>query len=187
MLTPGRLDSAFRIYWDAMDRCRRGAAYWSLLHVTMCLPDICAALQSDDGETTPALYKAWCDQHLSDPALSSAERYRMRCRVLHQGRASIGHPGRYTGFSFAQPTPNGQTVHMRLDDSTLILDVGRLSDEVKAGVERWIRHVEASPTLPEALNTERNLPSLVQVRQFTMAALPVSVSIATPIVVTRSS
>jgi hypothetical protein len=34
MLTRGALYKTFQMYWDDMDRCRSGDAYWSLLHVT---------------------------------------------------------------------------------------------------------------------------------------------------------
>ena len=34
MLKPGQLDEVFQLYWDDMERCRTGNAYWSLLHVT---------------------------------------------------------------------------------------------------------------------------------------------------------
>lgn len=149
-----------------MERCRKGGAFWSLLHVTVCLPDICAAVQSNNGETSGALYAAWCDQYLVDPMLFGVERYRMRCKVLHQGRASTGQPGRYTGFSFGQPAANGQVDHRRVRGSTLILNVGSLSNEVRAGGQAWIVRLEAFPSSAEALNTKANLPSLVRVRQF---------------------
>jgi hypothetical protein len=75
MLTPGELDNVFQMYWDDMERCRTGRAYWSLLHVTVCLPDICAALESVDGRTLGRLYIAWCDTYLSDALLTAEERY----------------------------------------------------------------------------------------------------------------
>lgn len=187
MLKPGLLGQAFAIYWDDMERCRAGGAYWSLLHVTVCLPDICAALQSDNGDTRPALYKAWCNDHLPDPMLSGAERYRMRCTVLHQGRASTGQPGRYTGFAFTQPASTGQVYHRRVDGKTLALDVGLLAQEVRSGVDRWIGHVEARPTSREATNVERNLPSLVRVRQFVVPVTPGTVSISIPTIINRTS
>jgi hypothetical protein len=181
------LGDAFKIYRDDMDRCRAGVAYWSLLHVTVCLPDICAALQSDDGESHKPDYIAWCEQYLPDPMLSGAERYRMRCTVLHQGRASTGQPGRYTGFSFAQPATTGQVDHRRVDGKTLVLDVGRLAQEVMIGVDRWIRHVEGRPTSREATNVERNLESLVRVRQFELPVMPGLVSISMPTIINRTS
>lgn len=165
MLTPGTLQTAFKMYWDDMDRCRNAKAYWSLLHVTVCLPDICAALESSNGETDKSRYARWCNQYLPGPYLSGEERYGIRCKVLHQGRASTDKPGgRYVGFSFGQPSATGITDHMRVEGTTLNLDVGSLAQEVRFGVGLWIQHLEASLDGAEASNTEGNLQSLVQVR-----------------------
>lgn len=167
-----------------MDLCRNSGAYWSLLHVTVCLPDICAALESSDGETIQLRYVSWCDRYLTDPLLSGSERYRMRCKVLHQGRASLDQPaGRYFGFSFGQPSTTGAVDHRRVDGTTLNLDVGMLAQDVKAGVARWIQQLEEKPSSPEAVNAFHNLPSLVQVRQLSFP-LPVSSSSGAPIFVT---
>src|SRR5207253_11225355 len=117
------------------------------------LPDICAALQSLKGETTGPLYTAWCDQYLTNPNLTGSERWQMRCKVLHQGRASIP-SGRYDGFSFAQPAITGQVDHMRLDGKTLVLDVGKMAEEMNDTVRRWIQHLESNPSAAEAANTD---------------------------------
>lgn len=171
MLAPGTLHAAFTTYWSDMDRCRNAGAYWALLHVTVCLPDICAALESADGETTGSRYVAWCERYLPDPLLSGAERYRMRCKVLHQGRATTDQPAcRYVGFSFGQPAATGEVDHRRVDGLALNLDVGLLADEMKQSVTRWIRYLESNLGGPEALNVVRNLPSLVQVRQLAFPA-----------------
>ncbi len=163
MLQKGSLGPVFQTYWADVDRCRRAKAYWSLLHVLVCLPDICAALQSENGETTGKRYTAWCDQYLGDPMLTGAERYRMRCKVLHQGRASTDQAGRYAAFAFGQPAQTGQVDHMRVDAGTLHLDVGELTDEMRRAVEKWIITLEAQPTSAEAVNVATNLPSLVRV------------------------
>ena len=187
MLTSRLLDPAFRIYWDEMDLCRPVRAYWALLHVTVCLPDICAALQSADSETKGGLYVAWCDQYLVDPVLSGSERWQMRCKVLHQGRASIAAQGRYDGFSFVQPAANGQVDHKRLEGTTLVLDVGMLAGEMRAGVEQWIKHLEMHPSSVEAANAQRNLASLIQVRQFPLPPIPGVPLPVTPTIINRSS
>ncbi len=180
MLTPGQLHAAFNMYWNDMDRCSTAGAYWSLLHVTVCLPDICAALESSDGETKPSRYVRWCDKYLPDPLLSGAERYRMRCKVLHQGRAGTDQPaGRYIGFSFGQPSAGGAVDHRRVDGTTLNLDVGTLAQDAKDGVARWIQQLETNLGSPEALNTFRNLQSLVQVRQLPFP-LPMSSDLGGP-------
>ena len=187
MLTCGELSQAFDVYWNDIDLCRKCSAYWSLLHVTVCLPDICAALQSNDGETDGKRYIAWCEQYLPDQKLSGAERYRMRCKVLHQGRTSADQPGRYDGFSFAQPSETGQTDHRRIEGKTFVLDVGMLSEEIRLAVRQWISHLEADPTSSESLNVERNLPTLVRVRRFLLPTPGAVEPTAPPTVINRSS
>jgi hypothetical protein len=189
-----QLNEAFKLYWKDMDLCRSAGAYWSLLHVTVCLPDICAALQSDDGKATPSSrYKDWCKQYLHNAMLDEVERYEIRCKLLHQGYASADKgKGRYKGFSFAQPIDKGPIIHNTLDGDTLILDVDMLSKEMRKGVEDWIQHLGKNPSSPEASYTMKNLPSLVRVRQFTLPIPPVQVPGQPPITpsttnVTRSS
>lgn len=145
------LSGAFSVYWDDMKLCRDAKAYWCLLHVTICLPDICAALQAPDGETGKALYIAWCDEYLkNDPMLSGADRYQMRCKVLHQGRSKTDrdrrYAGPYTGFAFGQPSSTRRVDHDQLESGVLHLDVGALADEMKLGVESWIAALEADQT-----------------------------------------
>jgi len=184
MIAPGQLNATFAMYWNDMDKCRNAGAYWSLIHVTVCLPDICAALESNDGDTNGSRYINWCDRYLTDPLLSGAERYRMRCKVLHQGRASTDQPaGRYIGFSFGQPANSGAVDHRRVDGTTLNLDVGMLAQETRDGVTQWIQQIEAKPNQPEALNTLRNLASLVQVRQLSFPS-PSSSGLGSPVFVT---
>jgi hypothetical protein len=108
----------------------------------------------------------------------------MRCKVLHQGRAALGQPGRYTGFSFAQPSSTGKVDHRRVHGSTLILDVAELSKEAEAGVGRWITAIESALSSPPALNVHKHLPSLVQVRQF---LLPARIDDFEPTVINRTS
>jgi hypothetical protein len=169
MLRTGDLGQAFKIYWDDIDRCRRAEAYWSLLHVTICLPDICGALQSASGEAKPRLYIAWCDLYFSDPRLTGSEHYLMRCKVLHQGRAKTNRC-RYGAFAFGQPAQSGAVDHMRLDaHHTLHLDVGELATETTDAVEKWIKRLEAKPTSDEALNVTKNLESLVRVTPFVVS------------------
>jgi hypothetical protein len=176
LLQAGELNRAFGIYWDEMDLCRRAGTYWALLHVTVCLPDICAALQTASGETigqNATLYKGWCETYLQNPKISCDERYQMRCKVLHQGRASIPGSPRYSGFAFTQPAPTGEVYHEQLDPKgTFVVDVGRLAEETRAGVQRWIAALEGNPTGDAAMNVAKHLHSLVQVRQFEIPPKP---------------
>jgi hypothetical protein len=164
MLTLGELDRTFKMYWNDMALCRGGKAFWSLLHVTVCLPDICAALQDPNAQTSGKRYITWCDRYLTDAMISGEERYSMRCKILHEGRASINQGGRYSGFAFTQPAANGLVDHRRLEGTTLILEVGSLASEYEAGVKRWIQAVESNLASSDATTVEKNLSTIVQVR-----------------------
>src|SRR5436190_15604438 len=78
------LTSAFAVYYSEMDRCEKAGAYWALLHLTLVLPDICAALESDPKAKVGTRYIDWCAAHfLSNPRLTAGDRYQMRNAVIH--------------------------------------------------------------------------------------------------------
>ena len=170
MLTSGELAAAFQTYWDDAEKCRAAGAYWSLLHVTVCIPDICSALQAIDGETKRKSYVKWCNRWFGNPKLNGAERYRMRCKLLHQGRASRDKRGRYAGFSFGQPSEGGIVEHMRLERRALHVDVGELLRETKEAVGRWAEWLEANPRTRKARNAEKHLKYLVTIKPTVITA-----------------
>src|SRR5215831_18001792 len=113
MLRTGELSNALKGYWQDAERCFNSKAFWCLLHVSVSLPDLCAALESSDGNATPQRYKNWCKKYFTQPAFNGNERYKMRCKVLHQGRARPSKPGRYSLFAFEQPHSRGRVDHLR--------------------------------------------------------------------------
>lgn len=163
MDTKSTLEQRFKTYFHDMQKCLSSGAYWSLLHVVVCLPDICAALSSSDGESKGPRYVKWCDRFANDPALTGAERWQLRCKVLHQGRAATGKSGRYTAYAFGKPAQTGEIDHKRVQGTTLHLDVGELARETTTAVNTWITWIAANPTSSEAKNVNKNLPALVQV------------------------
>jgi hypothetical protein len=163
MLDTSLLKSRFETYWDDLERCRQSGAFWSLLHVTVCIPDICAALESPDGKTSRSRYITWCARHFTEPLLVGAERYRMRCKVLHQGRATTDEPGRYSRFSFGSPSVNGEKDHLRVEGGTLHLDVGDMASEAQHAVEAWIGGLAAAPASTAGSAVAANLSSMVRV------------------------
>ena len=163
VLKPGQLDHALQPYWHEMRTCRQHRAYWALLHVTVCLPDICSALESESGRAKRKKYENWCERYLTHPKLSAAERYDMRCLVLHEGRTETREPARYERYSFGQPTYAGQADHMRVEERTLHIDVDRLSQEVQNAAGRWIEEMEAESSGHRGEYVAANLSSLVRV------------------------
>jgi hypothetical protein len=163
MLKKGDLSTAFKVYWDDAERCREAKAYWCLLHVTACLPDVCAALQSRNGKADSEKYKKWSDKYFKQDALTGVERYEIRCKVLHQGRARASKKGRYTRFAFGQPGASGTVDHLRVDGRSLHIDVAKLYSETRQAMREWIVELESNPTSAKANYAAKNLPLLVHV------------------------
>jgi len=152
-----------------MEKCRNAGAGWALLHLTVCMPDVCAALGSANGAATPAKYMAWCGRFLQGRRLTPIERYGMRCTVLHQAQAKTKGDAaqRYTSWAWVQPH-GGQSDHMRVGGGagrTLHIDVHMFAAEMESAVTVWTNDLAANPTRPEAANVATNLPSLVKVTQ----------------------
>lgn len=63
----------------------RGQAWLLALAGTLALPDMCAALESDDGRTDGPKYRAWVDRWLGNksPCLNSIDLWQMRCSFIH--------------------------------------------------------------------------------------------------------
>ena len=163
MLKNGKLSDALQVYFLDAERCCSKKAYWCLLHVIVCLPDICTALESNDGKATGDKYRKWCNRYFRHQFLNGAERYEMRCKLLHQGRARTKATIRYSRFEFGQPASSGHCDHMRVDGKTLHVDVTNLYGETRIAIREWVKDMESGPNSQRATNVARHLTSLVTV------------------------
>lgn len=126
----------------------------------VALPDICAAVQSQNGETTGSKYKNWVRTYLADkyPRLDPDELYKMRCSLLHQGTSSTF---KYSRLIFVAPESIVQ-IHNGLiengNESVLILDLPTFCSDVIASVETWRAAVETTA------NYQRNMDKLMRWR-----------------------
>ncbi len=157
------MEDAFKTYFEEMDRCVTAKCYWALLHMVVVMPDICAALESDDGEADDGRYRNWCKRYLSTRKfLSPDDWHEIRCALLHQGR-TVPKRGRYGSYSFVQPAPSGDVVHNWVaDDRNITLDVGEMAREMKAAIRSWFIDLQ-DPTKKSALdNVRKHLPWLAR-------------------------
>ena len=132
-------------YLEEMERCAAASCNWALVHLLVMMPDVCAGLESEDGRTSEARYRAWCERWLGSAQLNGLERYKLRCSLLHQGQAqpdaSRLKPGdifRYDRISFG---PAG-TPHLLVQDRLLHVDVSALHRETELGIQRWAEDLE---------------------------------------------
>lgn len=113
----------------------KGNAWVLALSGTLALPDICAALQSPNGETKRSKYENWVRQWLGAayPELDPAELYQMRCSMLHQGRSG---GTSYTRVLFVAPG-SGHVFHNNILNDALNLDLPTFCNDVSAAVRLW--------------------------------------------------
>ena len=130
-----------------------GLHYLALM-ATLAVPDMCAALASQSGESTGGLYKQWVDSNMTDSSrqgLSSHGIYRLRCSILHQG--SGFHDGdELERVMFAEPggpvkISASKAIHIGEEQmSTHIIDLLEFCQAVNDAARRWLKsNVVVSP------------------------------------------
>lgn len=153
-----------------IERGLNAGLYYLALICALSLPDICAALESPDGETTGQRYKEWYTAWLAPqyPELTAKDVYSLRCGVLHQGR--IGTPKcQYERILFSLPNAHHNTAHRNMmskretlpngnavDHVVLNLDLKTFCQDMITAVSRWYAAKQTDP------NVQNNLPRLVQ-------------------------
>ncbi len=159
-----------------VQRALQAGSYYAALVTSLSLPDICAALESDTGDTTgksAELYKKWCSTWLIPLGkvgeLTEKDIYALRCGVMHQGR--VGHPNmQYDRLLFKLPDAAGSywnnVVFENNGDShetVLMLDVLTCCNSMIAAAQKWY------DTNGDSTNVQKNLPQLVQYRPMGLA------------------
>ncbi len=172
-MTYEELERAFEVYFQEIVRCAKAKCYWSVLHLLVVLPDICAALESDDGEAADGRYRNWCKRYFPrDKTFTPGDRYAIRCALLHQGR-TVPSRGQYGSYSFVQPTETGEVPHRIVTDfggghKNFTLDVSKMAKETTKAMQRWFRDLERQKNARHLGNVRRYLPLLVRTGQKTI-------------------
>jgi hypothetical protein len=118
--------------------------YYLAIMLCLALPDICAALEASNGETSKKQYEAWFDKWLAPKYgeyMKAEDMYRLRCGVLHQGK--MGHPGlRYNRVAFALPLlVHKNLLPNRKNPEILNLSIGLFCKDVVDSVKAWKPHI----------------------------------------------
>lgn len=133
--------------------------YYLGVVMALMLPDICAALESSNGETNSALYKDWYNKNLAVkyPNLTANDCYSLRCGVVHQGR--LGHSNmQYERVLFTVPNAQNNVFHNNILNKALNLDATIFCRDMTASVSQWFSAAQTTP------NVQANLLHLVQFR-----------------------
>lgn len=179
------LSQAFTTYFEEIERCIAAKCYWSLIHLLVVLPAVCAALETPSGEAGQNEYRNWCRRYFArDPKFTAADRYAMRVALVHQGRTTVDDAGQYRSYSFVPPT--GQNVHLTVRElspshKNVTVDVERLASETRRAMEAWFNDQQDTTRL---VNVSQNLPLLARQGQ---AAIPSATGVIWTIPTTSST
>ena len=157
--------------------------YYLALLGALVVPDICGALESENGEADSAKYRRWFRLNVSplgytseapgirsdnplydaDPGtqnydfLSPDDAWWFRCSFLHQG--STQHPdGQYSRIAFVEPgyLDDMSHVHLNIEDDVLQIDVERFCGDLVGAARSWFVAKGDTP------NVSRNLDRFVR-------------------------
>lgn len=115
----------FDILSDEIGRSFAFGNYLSALSLTLIIPDICASIDSGTESTAEAQFKRWLNKYTcyndDGNMLSSHTVYKIRCRLLHNGRFQNGQIDNIDfSIYFSMPT----NVRSTSDNGSIPINVG---------------------------------------------------------------
>lgn len=134
---------------EQIERALQANLYYVALFTTLCIPDICAALSTPDGQTTGKLYERWFDQYVAPKCygvIDGETCYYYRCSLLHQGTSQ--HPkNSYSRIIFLEPSQH--LMHCNTMNDALNIDVRRFCLDIIAGAREWLLTAKGTPTFQQ--------------------------------------
>jgi len=119
--------------------------YYVALLSALTLPDICAALESSNGEASRDRYINWYDNNVDSGPATGKDIYAFRCSLLHQGRTS--HPkSSFSRIIFIEPGSNTNTFHNCVVIDALLIDVQLFVSDLLAATRQWLVSARNSET-----------------------------------------
>lgn len=116
--------------------------YLIALHCSLSLPDICGAIQSDDGTASGEKYKKWYDEYAYSKInsnLTSLDCYWFRCSVLHQG-STIPDPKKNKNANYSRIVfvlSDSVFAHNNIIKGALNIDIHIFCRGMIEGVREW--------------------------------------------------
>lgn len=118
--------------------------YYLSLFATLAIPDICGAINSENGEASKDKYVQWFNKYVAGKYhgfLDGEDCYYFRCSLLHQG--SSQHPrSNYSRVLFVEPTATTNVFHCNILNDALNIDVRIFCNDIVEGVKEWLKEVE---------------------------------------------
>ena len=158
---------------DDIDRASACGLHYASLLLAMSVPDQCAALQAEDGQTSGPRYQAWYSENMlggylelpqgldgpeAAPWLSAWDCYKFRCSLLHQGR-SDHRQASTRRISFVEPGGPIMMHQAKLENEVILIDVPTFVADMTRSARVWMAKMSGSQPF------ERNRSAFIQPRR----------------------
>ena len=118
--------------------------YYLSLFSALSMPDICGAIESQNGEASGKKYATWFDEYVAPKYggfLSGDDCYEFRCSLLHQG-SSQHSKSNYSRVLFVEPSATTNVFHNNIMNDALNIDVRIFCQDIVEGANKWLQKVE---------------------------------------------
>ncbi len=118
--------------------------YYLALFTSLTIPDICGAMDSDDGKAKPARHVDWFNKYVAQKYrgfLTGEDCYYYRCSVLHQG-SSQNPKSTYSRILFVEPSATTNILHCNILNDALNIDVRIFCNDIISGALLWLKENE---------------------------------------------
>ena len=143
----------------------RNRLYLLAVVCSLSLPDICVRLELENGAKASqigAKYKAWCSRNLPTDFLRPADLWRLRCKLVHEGKLS-GLTGEDVRRIILIPENPCLSVRDCKFNDAYAYDAKDFCLVITNGVKRWLVANERNEII------QKNLQNLLQYRVHGMA------------------
>lgn len=144
---------------DQLEKSLDSQYYFLALTTALSVPDIAAAIGSDDGKASGAKYKKWYDDwvlprfsinvnetrrtrgidspiDIKNP-FTGEECYYYRCAMLHQAR-STHDKSAFSRVMFVEPRSTSTVIHYGILNDALTIDLPSFCREITQGYRDWV-------------------------------------------------
>ena len=125
--------------------------YYPALFMTVAIPDICSALQSQNNDSDSKKYKEWFNKYITklqsnkygeSGQLKADHLWNIRCSLFHQGVTSDKKD--YKRMLFIEPGNPTYSIHCcvvgaNTDEKSLLIDIVQFCDDMIKGAEQWLK------------------------------------------------
>ena len=129
--------------------------YYSALFLTLVLPSICGALESENGRDNEERYKGWYDRYITNSNLQREDCYGLRCSLLHQG-LTTPHKSSFSRVIFAIPNNRTNIVHENTMGDVLNLYIPFFCQNILKAVNTWLEDMKGNE------NYKRNIQMTIK-------------------------